>query len=72
MTKSEELRVILDYVHGLRRDEAHVVHTPPESTIGGFSCVLLELGPDEGQAMVMIANGDIKTVPIEELSYRRP
>jgi hypothetical protein len=44
------------------------IHTPPASTIGGFSCRLMRI--DGGSAEVEIANGDVQTVLMEELHLR--
>jgi hypothetical protein len=48
-----------------RRIPCWAIHTPPASTIGGFSCELLRI---EGEtAVTLIANGDRREVLISEL-----
>lgn len=44
------------------------IHTPPESTIGGFSCRLAWIDGDH--AVVEIANGDKRMVPMAEIHLR--
>jgi hypothetical protein len=44
------------------------IHTPPASTIGGFSCRLAWIDGDN--AVVEIANGDKRTVPLSEIHLR--
>jgi hypothetical protein len=51
-----------------RRTSMYVIHTPPESTIGGFSCELLSI--DGSTARTRIANGDVRTVLTAELHAR--
>lgn len=45
-----------------------IIRTPPESKIGGFSAQLLELGAET--ARIKIANGDVMSVPISQISIR--
>lgn len=47
---------------------AWVIHTPPESTIGGFSARLVNIIGDT--ASIEWANGDRVTVPVSQLSMR--
>ncbi len=73
MNKFDELRTVWHYLQGLNRgvnSRFHVVHTPPGSTIGGFSCVLV--GLSEREVQIEHANGDQEWVPIEEIDFRRP
>jgi hypothetical protein len=44
------------------------IHTPVESTIGGFSCELLSI--DGPKALTRIANGDLREVMVSELHLR--
>jgi hypothetical protein len=51
-----------------RRIPCWVIHTPPESAIGGFSCELLSIDGDTAQTR--IANGDVLTERVSELHMR--
>jgi hypothetical protein len=44
------------------------IHTPPTSTIGGFSCRLVRIEGDHTE--VEIASGDRLTVPLAEICLR--
>ncbi len=67
ITDPAVMGAVLGYCTAHRID-AWVVHTPPESTIGGFSARLVNIIGDT--ASIMIANGDRHTVPIAELHMR--
>ncbi len=51
-----------------RRTPMYVIHTPPASAIGGFSCELLSI--DGATCETRIANGDIRTVMTDEIHAR--
>lgn len=59
------IAAILSYCKG-HRIPCWVIHTPPESTIGGFSCQLLEIKGDV--AVCEIASGDRYDRPMSEIS----
>jgi len=47
------------------RQFAYAFHTPPESRIGGLSCVLVSVGPD--WAEIEFPGGHLKMVPTREV-----
>lgn len=61
------MRAVLGYCTA-HRMQCNVVHTPPESTIGGFSARLVNIIGDT--ASIEIANGDRLTVPVSQLHMR--
>lgn len=67
ITDPAHIKVVMEYCAGMRID-CHAIHTPPESTIGGFSCRLLSIDGDT--ATIKIANDDVWTVPVAEIHLR--
>lgn len=63
-----EIRLIEKYLQA-HRLPVWVTHTPPTSTIGGFSCELID---SSGNRMwkVKIANGDVLTIDRREVSMQ--
>jgi len=61
------MRAVFGYT-AAHRLPCWVIHTPPQSTIGGFSAELVDLGWIE--SVIRIANGDTRNVPTDELSIR--
>lgn len=45
-----------------------VIHTPPESTIGGFSARFVKF-VDSETVIIKIANGDLWEKPLSEISF---
>jgi hypothetical protein len=64
ITDPVALNAILAYCRE-RRIPMYVVHTPPLSKIGGFSCELLSI--DGATSETRIANGDVRTVMTDEI-----
>ncbi|MFG1602860.1 hypothetical protein [Actinoplanes sp. NPDC049265] len=67
ITDPAMLKAILTYCRE-RRIPMWVVHTPPLSKIGGFSCELLSI--DGATSKTRIANGDVRTVMTDEIHAR--
>ncbi len=65
----QEMRRIKSYLD-VRREPMWLIHTPAASTIGGFSCRLESFDEAAQTAVVVLANDDRKTVPLDEISWR--
>lgn len=67
---SEMLTILAGY-NSANNNPTWVIHTPPESTIGGFSARFISFEtPGSDNVVIQWANGDIFIAPLSEITIR--